>query len=156
MLFAASIRDNIAVASAQAENDTVEAAAQLAGAHDFILVQPQGYDTRVGERGVTLSTGQRQRIAVARAAMSQGTILVLDEPTTALDDTTRRGLEDALFRLAEGRTTLLVTHDLDHASRADRILHLEHGRIVEQGTHAQLLEANGGYARRWHSDRRMS
>jgi len=124
----------------------IEAAARLASAHEFIAAMPQGYDTMLGERGVTLSNGQRQRIAIARAAIRRAPILLLDEPTTALDRQNEQAVIQALERLAQGRTTFLVTHALDLAARADQILYLEGGRIVERGTHAELLCANARYA----------
>jgi ATP-binding cassette subfamily B protein len=146
LLFAASVRDNIAHAAPDVPPEAVEAAARLANAHDFIRRLPDGYDTVLGERGVTLSHGQRQRLAVARAAVRQSPILVLDEPTTGLDEESERAVVDALRRLAAGRTTFLVTHDLRLASRADLILYLEHGGVLERGTHEELLKAGGRYA----------
>ncbi|HIK07853.1 MAG TPA: ABC transporter ATP-binding protein [Trichormus sp. M33_DOE_039] len=146
LLFAASIRENIAYGIAGISDAEIEAAARLAHAHDFIQALPQGYDTLVGERGATLSGGQRQRIAIARAAIRQAPILILDEPTTGLDKGNEKGVIDALQRLAENRTTFLITHDLDFATRADMIVYLENGRIVEQGSHRELMHKNGRYA----------
>ncbi len=107
---------------------------------------PQGYEGVVGERGVTLSGGQRQRIAIARAAIRKAPILLLDEPTTGLDEENQRMVLEALDRLAQGRTTLLVSHDLQTAARADLILYLDHGQILESGSHAELMRINGRYA----------
>jgi ATP-binding cassette subfamily B protein len=146
LLFAASVRDNIACTCAGATDEEVEAAARLANAHDFIRHLPQGYDTILGERGVTLSHGQRQRIAIARAAIRTAPILILDEPTTGLDEENERAVVEALDRLAVGRTTFLVTHDLRLAARADLILYLEHSGVLEQGSHGELIESAGRYA----------
>src|SRR2546425_1277819 len=151
ILFVGTIRDNIAQgAIAQdapgASPEAIEAAARLANAHGFIMAQPQGYDTVVGERGVTLSNGQRQRIAVARAAIRHAPLLILDEPTPGLDGENERAGLEALERLTEGRTTFLITHDLQLAARANLILYLEAGRVRERGTHAELVRAEGPYA----------
>jgi len=146
ILFAGTIRDNIAQGAPGASPEAIEAAARLANAHGFILAQPQGYDTVVGERGVTLSNGQRQRIAIARAAIRHAPILILDEPTTGLDGENERAVIEALERLTAGRTTFLITHDLQLAGRANLILYLEAGRVREYGTHAELLRAEGPYA----------
>jgi ATP-binding cassette subfamily B protein len=146
LLFAASARDNIAFGAPDAPPEAVEAAALLANAHEFIEALPQGYDTVLGERGMTLSGGQRQRIALARAALRRAPILVLDEPTTGLDRENERTVLEALDRLAEGRTTFYVTHDLQLAARCDLILYLERGCVFECGSHAELLRAGGRYA----------
>jgi len=145
-LFAASVRDNIAFGAPSATAAEIEAAARLANAHEFIAAMPNGYGSMLGERGVTLSNGQRQRIAIARAAIRRAPSLILDEPTTGLDRENERAVIQALERLAQGRTTFLVTHALEVAARADQILYLEGGRIIERGTHTQLLDANGRYA----------
>jgi ATP-binding cassette subfamily B protein len=146
ILFAANVRDNIALGSDDVEPEAIEAAARLANAHEFIQALPDGYDTMLGERGVNLSHGQRQRIAIARAAVRDAPLLLLDEPTAGLDQQNEYEVRDALRRLAAGRTTLLVTHDLRHAADADQILFIENGRIQQAATHEQLLQQNGTYA----------
>ena len=148
LLFATTIRDNIAYGASGASPpappaEAVEAAARLANAHAAL---PQGYDTVVGERGVTLSHGQRQRIAIARAAIRRAPIVVLDEPTTGLDKENEWAVIEALERLVAGCTTFLITHDLRLAARADLILYVDAGTVRERGTHAALLRANGRYA----------
>lgn len=146
VLFAASVAENIGYGTASADPAAIERAARLANAHDFISVLPQAYSTVLGERGTTLSSGQRQRIAIARAALRHSPILVLDEPTTALDETNEREVIEALDKLARGRTVLMVTHDLELAARADRIAYVDGGVLLEVGTHESLLEQNGAYA----------
>ncbi len=146
VVFAASVRDNIAYGQVGASLEEVKAAAKLANAHDFVVALPQGYETILGERGQTLSQGQRQRLAIARAAIRKAPILILDEPTTGLDKTNERLVLDALQRLYQGRTTFLITHDLRQATAADLILFVQDGAIVERGTHAELLQLNGRYA----------
>jgi ATP-binding cassette subfamily B protein len=145
-LFAATVRDNIAYGAPGVAPEEIEAAARLAHAEDFVRRLPQGYDTTVGERGVTLSKGQRQRISVARAAVRRAPVLILDEPTSGLDEESERAVNEALDRLAQGRTTVLVTHELRSATGCDLILFVEGGCIVERGTHAELLRAGGRYA----------
>ncbi len=146
ILFAASIRDNIAYGCIEATNKEIEAAARLASAHDFIMGLPEGYDTVVGERGATLSGGQRQRIAIARAAIRKAPIVILDEPTVGLDNHSERIVTDALDRLTKVSTTFLITHDLRTAKNADQIFYLEGGKILEQGTHQQLINRGKHYA----------
>jgi len=146
LLFAASIRDNIAYGSADAGLDEIEAAARLANAHDFIAGIPGGYDALVGERGVTLSAGQRQRLAIARAAVRKAPILILDEPTTGLDEANERAIVEALDRVSHGCTTFLVTHDLRHVATAGLIIYVDPGVGVDSGTHHELLERNAPYA----------
>ncbi len=146
LLFAATVRENLAHGAPQATAEQVIAAARLANAHDFILTLPEGYDTVLGERGVTLSQGQRQRLAIARAAVRRAPILILDEPMTGLDQHNEKAVLESLDRLDYGCTTFFITHDLEHAARADQILFLEGGRILERGTHSSLLRANGRYA----------
>jgi ATP-binding cassette subfamily B protein len=138
-LFSISIRDNIAYGLPDASLADVEAAARAAGAAEFIAELPEGYDTVVGERGYTLSGGQRQRIAIARTLLVNPPILVLDDATSAIDVQVEQEIHDALRVLMQGRTTLIVAHRLSTISLADRVLLLEGGRIVADGTHAHLL-----------------
>jgi len=145
-LFSVSIRDNIAYGRPDADIADVEAAARAAGADAFIRELPQGYDTVVGERGYTLSGGQRQRITIARTLLVNPPILVLDDATSAIDVQVEQQIHDALRVLMEGRTTLIVAHRLSTISLADRVVLLEDGRIVADGTHAELLETTPQYA----------
>ena len=146
LLFAASVHDNIAYGRPAATPAEVVEAASLAEADDFVRALPEGYASVLGERGVTLSKGQRQRIAVARAAVRQASLLLLDEPTNGLDEESEGAVIEALELLSRGRTTLLVTHELRHATRCDAIFFVERGRIVERGTHAELLALGSRYA----------
>jgi len=147
VLFAASIRENIAYGRPEASREEIEAAARAAGAHEFVTALPQGYDTRIGERGTTLSGGQRQRLAIARAFVKDAPVLVLDEPTSALDAETERALVDVLERLMKHRTTMIIAHRLSTIRGADRIAVLSDGALVETGTHAELLARSATYAR---------
>lgn len=151
-LFAATVRDNIGFGAVDAHISEIDIAraAQVANAHGFIMRMPKQYDTVVGERGSSLSGGQRQRIAIARAAIRQAPITILDEPTTGLDRKNEREVSAALERLSEGRTTLLITHNLEAARNADLMLFVSDGRIVERGTHDDLLAMNGEYAALFH------
>ncbi len=154
VLFAASVADNIALGTEGKERVEIEAAARLARADEFIRALPEGYDTVVGERGATLSHGQRQRVSIARAALRDTPILLLDEPTTGLDEENERVVIDALLRLATARTTLIVTHDYELARRADRVVVLADGGIVEQGPPAELAARGGAFARLFESGAR--
>ncbi|MEI2719554.1 MAG: ABC transporter transmembrane domain-containing protein [Gemmatimonadales bacterium] len=146
-LFSGTVRENIAYARPDASAEEVEAAAQVANAHEFIVQLPERYNTVVGERGVKLSGGQRQRIAIARAVLKDPAVLVLDEATSSLDNESERLVEMALERLLVGRTTLIIAHRLSTVQRANRLVVLDAGAIVEEGTHAELLRRGGIYAR---------
>jgi subfamily B ATP-binding cassette protein HlyB/CyaB len=146
VLFNRSVRDNIALSNPAMPTERVIAAAQLAGAHEFVLELPYGYDTVVGERGSTLSGGQRQRLAIARALVSNPQILIFDEATSALDYESERVIQTNLPQITRGRTVFIVAHRLSTVRRADRIITIDHGRLVEDGTHDELLKTNGRYA----------
>ena len=146
VLFATTIRENIAYGCLGASEAEIQMAARLANAHEFIMALPQGYDTVVGERGATLSGGQRQRIAIARAAVRKAPIIILDEPTVGLDNHSEQVVREALARLTENSTTFLITHDLRAAVKADLILYIEKGTIVEYGTHTELMQLGDRYA----------
>jgi len=149
LLFATTVRENIAYGKLDATEAEIVAAAKAANAHDFIMELESGYDTVVGERGTTLSGGQRQRIAIARTFIRNMPILILDEPMTGLDVESESTVRDALRRLTRGRTSILITHDLEAASGADLILLLAEGRIIEQGRHQELLSQKGHYRDLW-------
>jgi subfamily B ATP-binding cassette protein MsbA len=147
MLFGASIRENIAYGRDGASSEEIEMVALAAHAAEFIERLPEGYESLVGERGVKLSVGQRQRIAIARVLLKDPTLLILDEATSSLDTESERLVEEALEQLMEDRTTLIIAHRLSTVQRADRVLALDRGQVVEVGTHAALLAADGLYAR---------
>jgi ATP-binding cassette subfamily B protein len=146
-LFHRSLSDNISYAHPEATMEKVIDAAKRARAHDFIARLPKGYDTEVGERGVKLSGGERQRVALARAFLADAPILILDEATSSLDVETEKEVQAAMAELKEGRTTIVIAHRLSTIRKADRILVFDHGRIVEQGKHLDLIEGGGLYAR---------
>jgi subfamily B ATP-binding cassette protein MsbA len=146
-LFSGTIRENIAYARPDASLADIEQAARAAHAHEFIVRLPETYETIVGERGVKLSGGQRQRIAIARAILKDPRVLILDEATSSLDNESERLIEDALERLLVGRSTLIIAHRLSTVRRADRLVVMDHGRIVEEGSHAELIARGGLYAR---------
>ena len=150
-LFSGTIRENIAYAvtgdKATVSDAEIEAAARAANAHEFIVRLPQGYDTKVGERGVKLSGGQRQRLAIARVFLKNPALVILDEATSSLDSESERYVEAAMEELLRGRSTLIIAHRLSTVLRADRVVVLEHGKVVEEGKHDDLLSAAGTYAK---------
>jgi subfamily B ATP-binding cassette protein MsbA len=145
-LFNASIAENIAYGQGEASRERIEQAARRASAWDFIQKKEQGLDTPLGQDGGMLSGGQRQRIAIARALYKDAPILILDEATSALDTESERAIQSALEELMRGRTTLVIAHRLSTIQNADLIVVMQDGRVVEQGSHAELLARNGAYA----------
>ena len=147
VLFSTSIRENIAYGREDATEEEIIQAAKRAQAYEFIVAQPQGFETPVGERGGHLSVGQRQRIGIARAFLKNAPILLLDEPTSALDPTTEKAIMETIGELMRGRTTLIITHRLSTVHHLGRIVLLQNGLIAEQGKGPELLAAGGAYAR---------
>ena len=146
MIFAASVLENVRYARPEASAEDVRAACEAAYADEFVRQLPQGYDSDLGERGVRLSGGQRQRIAIARALLADRPILLLDEATSALDAESERLVQAALEKLMKDRTTLVIAHRLATVQRADRIVVMDKGRIVETGSHGDLVRQDGLYA----------
>jgi ATP-binding cassette subfamily B protein len=146
MLFGGTVRENIAFGKSDATDEEIEQAARLAAAHDFIMELPQGYDTLVGEKGVMLSGGQRQRIAIARAVLKDPRVLILDDATSSVDSETEVLIQQALWRLMPGRTSFIIAQRVSTARRADVILLLDEGRLVDMGSHEELLGRSGLYA----------
>lgn len=148
-LFHGSVRDNILFGKPDATDAEVIEAARVANAHEFIASLPEGYDTFIGERGVKLSGGQKQRLSIARAVLKDAPILILDEATSSVDTETELLIQQALERLMEGRTTIIIAHRLSTVARADSIVVLEDNTIREQGTHEDLLQRGGLYSSLW-------
>jgi ATP-binding cassette, subfamily B, bacterial HlyB/CyaB len=146
VLFNCSVRENIALSDPGMPIERVITAAKLAGAHDFVLEMPEGYDTVVGERGTSLSGGQKQRLAIARALITDPRILIFDEATSALDYESERIIQDSMKQICQGRTVLVIAHRLSTVRRSDRIIAIDRGRLVEDGTHDQLIATGGRYA----------
>jgi ATP-binding cassette, subfamily B, heavy metal transporter len=149
VLFNDTVLYNIAYGRPDASRAEIEAAARSAKIHDFILSLPQGYETTVGERGLKLSGGEKQRVGIARTLLKNPPILLLDEATSALDTQTERDIQDSLLAMGEGRSVITIAHRLSTIADADQIIVLEAGHIVEQGTHDELLLNNGRYAAMW-------
>ena len=149
MLFHRPIRENINYGKPNATYEEIVEVAKKAHAHEFIERLPKGYDTLVGERGVKLSGGERQRVAIARAMLKDAPILILDEATSSLDSISESYIQEAFSELMKGKTTLVIAHRLSTVQRMDRIIVLDKGKIVEEGTHKELLALNGSYADLW-------
>ncbi|MFW6209025.1 MAG: ABC transporter ATP-binding protein, partial [Spirochaetota bacterium] len=151
-LFDATVRENIMYGNPEASEEQLIAAAKAANIHDFILSLPEGFDTQVGERGVKLSGGQKQRMSIARVFLKDPPILIFDEATSALDNESEALIQDAMFRLSENRTTIVIAHRLSTVRHVDLIYVMRAGRIVEQGSHDQLIARSGYYAQLYNRD----
>jgi ATP-binding cassette subfamily B protein len=149
LLFHRSLRENIGYGKLNATNQEIIEAAKQANAHEFVEQLSEGYDTLVGERGIKLSGGQKQRVAIARAMIKDAPILVLDEATSALDSESEQLIQDALWKLMAGRTAIVIAHRLSTIQKMDRILVMDNGRILEDGSHTELIAAKGKYAELW-------
>jgi ATP-binding cassette, subfamily B, multidrug efflux pump len=145
-LFSGTVAENIAFGNPEASQADIEAAAQAANVHEFIVSLPQGYATQLGERGAPLSQGQRQLISIARAVLIDPRILILDEATSSIDTRTEALVQKAIARLLQNRTSFVIAHRLSTVTQADRVLVIQQGQIVEQGTHQELIAAAGVYA----------
>lgn len=148
-LFNGNIADNIAYGSFSATREQIEEAARVAEAHEFIMSMPNGYQTKIGDRGLKLSGGQKQRLSLARAILKNPPILILDEATSAVDNETEAAIQNSLEKIMAGRTTIIIAHRLNMIRNVDKIYVLEHGKIIEQGDHSTLIEADGTYAWLW-------
>jgi ATP-binding cassette subfamily B protein len=151
MLFTRSIKENILYGSLNATDEQMVQATVQAEIHDFIVSLPSGYQTVIGESGIALSGGQRQRLIIARALLKNAPIIILDEPTAALDPISEQSIKKVIYNLAHTKTVLIITHRLSTAEHLDRILVFDQGTIVEDGTHAQLLTQKGLYTHLWRS-----
>ncbi len=149
VLFNDTIRYNIAYGRDNATEEQVVEAAKAARIHDFILSLPDGYDTTVGERGLKLSGGEKQRVGIARTLLKNPPILILDEATSALDTQTEQSIQESLAEMGQGRSVIVIAHRLSTIADADQILVMDQGRVVERGTHEALVEAGGVYAAMW-------